>query len=383
MTKKKILALVLSLTVMGSLFAGCGNSSNTADSEEIKIGAVLPLTGDVATFGESCQNALELLAEETNANGGVLGKNITFVYEDDENKPTSSASAAQKLINNDGVVALVGSVASKCSLSIGPIATEAGIPMITPTSTNPAVTLDGGEYVFRACFIDPFQGTVLAKFAGEELAATKAAVLYDVANDYSVGLAEFFMKSFEEAGGEIVSEQTYNTGDTDFNAQLTNIKTTEPDVLLLPDYYNTVGLIAKQARSLGIEATFLGGDGWDSPDLFAVGGADVDGSYFSNHYSPEDDSTEVVEFIESYSAKYDATPDALGALAYDAGKILLEAIEAAGSTDGAAIKDALVATDITVVSGHVVYDENRDPVKGAVIIKTEDGAQTFAKKVNP
>ncbi|MFZ5968073.1 MAG: ABC transporter substrate-binding protein [Bacillota bacterium] len=383
---KKLMAYLIIIALVGSFMTGCATkSSETAakESEEIKIGAVLPLTGDVATFGESSKNALELLKEEVNSNGGVLGKKITFIYEDDENKPASSANAAQKLINNDNVVGLIGSVASKCSLAIGPIANAAKIPMITPTSTNPKVTTEGGEYVFRACFIDPFQGTVLAKFATEDLKAKKAAVLYDVANDYTKGLAEFFKKGFEELGGEIVAFETYNTGDTDFNAQLTNIKNTNPDVLLLPDYYNTVGLIAKQARALGIEAAFLGGDGWDSPDLFTVGGDAVNNGYFSNHFSPDDTSEEVVVFRKAFEAKYSKTPDALAGLAYDAGKILLAAIEKAGTTEGEKVKDALKATDMTVVSGHVYYDEDRNPIKGAVIIKTEDGKQKFAAKVNP
>jgi branched-chain amino acid transport system substrate-binding protein len=383
MFSKKLLASVLSITLLGALFTGCGSTNTAEESNEIKIGAILPLTGDIATFGQSAKNALEILAEEYNEEGILDGKKITFVYEDDENKPANSATVAQKLINNDKVVALVGSIASSCSLSVGPIAADAKIPMITPTSTNPKVTTEGGEYVFRACFIDPFQGTVLAKFSSEDLGAKTAAVLYDVANDYSVGLAEYFKKSFEEAGGEVVAFETYNTGDADFNAQLTNIKATNPDVLLLPDYYNTVGLIAKQARSLGIDAALLGGDGWDSPDLFAVGGDAINNGYFSNHYSPDDDATEVVDFIAAYNAAYNETPDALAALSYDAGKILIEAIISAGSTDADAIKDALAATDGTFVSGSITYDADRNPIKGAVIIKTEDGKQVFEKKVNP
>jgi branched-chain amino acid transport system substrate-binding protein len=383
MFSKKLLASVLSITLLGALFTGCGSTNTAEESNEIKIGAILPLTGDIATFGQSAKNALDILAEEYNKEGILDGKTITFVYEDDENKPANSATVAQKLINNDKVVALVGSIASSCSLSVGPIASNAKIPMITPTSTNPKVTTEGGEYVFRACFIDPFQGTVLAKFSSEDLGAKTAAVLYDVANDYSVGLAEYFKESFEAAGGEVVAFETYNTGDADFNAQLTNIKATNPEVLLLPDYYNTVGLIAKQARSLGIDAALLGGDGWDSPDLFTVGGDAINNGYFSNHYSPEDDSAEVVDFIAAYTAAYNETPDALAALSYDAGKILIEAIISAGSTDGDAIKDALAATDSTFVSGSITYDADRNPIKGAVIIKTEDGKQVFEKKVNP
>lgn len=379
---KKTLAFSAALLMTVGLFSGCGQASKSEGSDVIKIGAVLPMSGDIATFGESSKNALELLTEETNKKGGVLGKQVKFVYEDDENKPANAANALQKLINNDKVVAVIGSVSSKCSIAMGPIANSAKIPMITGTSTNPKVTTDGGEYIYRACFIDPFQGTVLAKFSQGTLKATKAAVLYDVGNDYSKGLAEFFTKEFEKTG-KIVASETYNTGDQDFNAQLTKIKTLDPEVILLPDYYNTVGLIAKQARALGIKATFVGGDGWDSPDLFKVGGDAVDGAYFSNHYSPEDTAKEVVDFKTAYNTKYNKTPDALAALAYDAGKLLILATEKAGSTDGTKVRDALKATDATVVSGHITFDKDRNPIKPAVIIKTEKGAQKFAQKVTP
>lgn len=376
---KKLLSTALCLAMVSSIFTGCGKAK---EADVIKVGAVLPLTGDVATFGQSSKNALELLVEETNKKGGVLGKKVQIVYEDDQNTPANSANAGQKLINNDKVVALIGSVASKCSIALGPIANSSKIPMITSDSTNPKVTA-AGEYVFRACFIDPFQGTVVAKYATDDLKAKTAAALYDVGNDYCKGLAEYFQAGFEKSGGKVVASLTYNSGDQDFNAQLTKIKQLNPDVLLLPDYYNTVGLIAKQARAIGIKATFLGGDGWDSPDLFKVGGDAVNGGYFSNHYSPDDTSKEVTDFKTSYNAKYNATPDALAALAYDAGKILFAAIDKAGSTDGTKIKDALKATDLQVVSGKVTFDKDRNPVKDAVIIKTQDGKQVFVKKVKP
>jgi branched-chain amino acid transport system substrate-binding protein len=383
---KKSLAFVLTLLLTVSLFAGCGSKTASTGSDggdTIKIGAVLPLTGDIATFGESSKKALELLVEETNKKGGILGKKVQVVYEDDENKPANSANAIQKLINNDKVVSVIGSIASKCSLAAGPVATQNKIPMITPDSTNPKVTTEGGDYVFRACFIDPFQGTVVAKFAVDELKAKTAAVMYDVGNDYSKGLAEFFKAAFEAAGGKVVAYETYSSGDQDFNAQLTKIKPLNPDVLLVPDYYQVDGLVAKQAKALDIKATFLGGDGWDSADLFKVGGDAVNGAYFSNHYSPEDTTDEVVTFRKSFEAKYNSTPDALAALAYDAGKILFAAIEKAGSTDGAKIKDALNQTDIKVVSGQIKYDKDRNPIKSAVIIKVENGKQVFVKKVNP
>jgi len=255
--------------------------------------------------------------------------------------------------------------------------------MITSTSTNPKVTTEGGEYVFRACFIDPFQGTVLAKFATETLKAKTAAVLYDVGNDYSKGLAEFFQEGFEKLGGKVVAFESYNTGDADFNAQLTKIKPLAPDVLVLADYYNTVGLIAKQARAQGIQAVLLGGDGWDSADLYKVGGDAINGGYFSNHYSKGDTTPEVLEFIKKYNDKYKATPDALAALAYDASYLMFDAIAKAGDTDGTKIKDALKATNMKVVSGQITFDENRNPIKSAVVEQVDKEAYKFITKVNP
>jgi branched-chain amino acid transport system substrate-binding protein len=385
---KKSLALVLCIMMVALMFVGCAPKTTTATgapaaADVIKIGAVFPMTGDVATFGKSSKQAVDLAVAEQNAKGGLLGKQVSVTFEDDGNKPADAANALQKLISNDKIVAVIGSVSSKCSIAMGPIATQNKIPMISSTSTNPKVTTEGGEYVYRACFIDPFQGTVVAKFATDTLKAKTACVLYDVGNDYSKGLAEFFKAGFEKLGGKVVGFESYNTGDQDFNAQLTKFKPLNPDVMLLPDYYNTVGLIAKQARAQGITATFLGGDGWDSADLYKVGGDAIDGGYFSNHYSDADTSPAVVTFLASYKAKYNETPDALAALAYDAAKIMFNAIEKAGSTDGAKIKDALQATDADFVSGHVTYDKDRNPVKGAVMIKVVKDKYQFAAKVNP
>ena len=267
---------------------------------------------------------------------------------------------------------------------MAPVATQYKIPMVTGSSTNTKVTsLAGNEFAFRACFIDPFQGKVIAKYSFDTLKAKTAAVIYDVGNDYAVGLAENFKSSFEAAGGKVLTMQTYNAGDQDFNAQLTNIKKLSPDVLIMTDYYQTVGLIAKQARQLGIKSTFLGGDGWDSPDLVKIAGDAINGGYFSNHYSSDDTSTEVVQFLKDYKAKYNETPDALAALGYDAAKMLFEAIKNAKSTDGEAIRQALLKTDLTSVTGHIKLDANRDPIKPAVMIKIENGKQVFAGKVTP
>jgi branched-chain amino acid transport system substrate-binding protein len=379
----KVLSLLISTVMAIAVFSGCTKKTSGGADGVINIGAVLPLTGPIATFGESSRKALLLFEEQVNEKGGVLGKKIKFHFEDDENKPANSANLAQKLIDENKVVGLIGSVASSCSIAMGPIATQNKIPMITGTSTNPAVTTTGGEYVFRACFIDPFQGTVVAKFALDELKATKAAILYDNGNDYTVGLAEFFEKGFK-AGGTVLASERYNTGDTDFRAQLTRIKALEPEVLFLPDYYSTVGLITKQAKELGIEAVFLGADGWDSAELYSIAGDSINGGYFSNHYSPDDDSPEVQNFLADFAKKYNnEVPDALAVLAYDAATLMIEAIKKANSSEPEAIKNALIGMEATLVSGTVKIDADRNPVKSAVILQVNDGKFDFVKKVNP
>jgi branched-chain amino acid transport system substrate-binding protein len=379
MLKRKI-ALALSMMLTLGVMAGCGKASSS--SGDIKIGVILSLTGDIATYGQSGKNGLEILQEEVNKSGGVLGKNIKFVFEDDESKATTSVTAAQKLINNDKVVGIVGPLTSGQSSSVGPIANQFKVPMITGTATNPKVT-DSGEYVFRSCFQDPFQGIVTSKFAVEDLKAKTAAILFDNGNDYSSGLAENFKANFEKLGGKVVASENYNKGEQDFNAQLTKLKALNPEVLFLPDYYGTVALVAKQARALGMTSTFVGGDGWDSSDLFKIGGEAVNGAYFSNHYSPEDTSKEVTDFKKSYEDKFKTTPDTMAVLNYDAGKILVEAIKAAGKTDGESVKEALKKTNITVVSGKISFDEKRNAVKSAVIVKVEGDKTKFTKRVNP
>lgn len=360
--------------------AAAGGNSN---SKDIVIGVIAPITGDVATFGQSTKQAMELATKQINAKGGINGKQVVLKIEDDKNDPVEAANAALKLINQDKVNAIIGSVSSKTTLAAAPITQKNKIPLITSTATNEKVT-QVGDFVYRACFIDPFQGQVMAKFAYENLKKTKAAVLYDVGNDYSKGLAESFKSNFTKLGGTITTYETYAKGDQDFNAQLTKIKAANPDVIFLPDYYNTVGLIAKQARAQGINATLLGGDGWDSDDLVKIGGTAVEGAYFSNHYSPDNKTPEASAFIDAYKQAYNAVPDALAALAYDAGNILFDAIKRANSQDGAAIIDALSKTkDFQAVSGKINFDANRNPIKSAAIITIKDGKQAFATSVNP
>ncbi|MEO0115228.1 MAG: ABC transporter substrate-binding protein [candidate division WOR-3 bacterium] len=354
----------------------------------IKIGLVVPLTGDVKTFGESVKNAVMLAVEEANNKGGIINKKIKIVMADDKNDPTECANAGSKLINQDRVKLIIGSVSSKCSIPLSEICQDATVVMITPTSTNPKVTVDEygkrKDYIFRACFIDPFQGAVAAKFALENLKAKKAAVLYDVSNDYVKGLAEFFQQAFTKGGGKINVYESYAKDDVDFSALLTKVKVDNPDVLFIPDYYNKVGLIVKQARQLGIKATFLGGDGWDSEDMVKIAGDAIEGGYFTNHYSPEDPRPEVQEWVKKYQAKYGSKPDALATLGYDATLILLEAIRLAGSDKPEKVRDALAQLkDFQCVSGKISFDENGNPMKSAVILQYQGGAQKYVTTVNP
>ena len=388
MKRRKLVTMLVSLLLVTALFGtvltGCGGSKPAAEkpAEPIKIGAVAPVTGPAATFGKSTKQGYEMALEEWNAKGGVLGRKVEMVFEDDKADPTEAANAFSKLINDNHVVAIAGSVTSSCSLAGAPIAQRAGVPMITPTSTNPKVT-EQGDYIFRACFIDPFQGTVAAKFAFNNLKAQKAGVIYDIGQDYNTGLAEFFKKGFGDLGGEVVSYEGYPDGTTDFNAQLTKILEQKPDVIYSPNYYNDDGLIAKQARSLGFTGPILGGDGWDSPDLVKIGGDAVNNCYFTNHFSKDDKRSEVQNFVKTYTDKYGEAPDALAALGYDAMNILLTAIQKAGSTDGVKIKDAMKDIDYQGVTGHVKFDENRNPVKSAVVLKVENGKQVYVTTINP
>jgi len=379
---KKKACLVLSMAMTVGLLAGCG-AKTASTTGDIKIGVVLPLTGTVSSFGKSGQNGIKLLEDQVNKAGGINGRKIKFLFEDDEGKPDTATTVGTKLISEDNVVAIVGPLTSGSCIALGPIATQSKVPMITGSGTNPDVTKKGGEYVYRACFIDPFQGTVISKFASTDLKAKTAAILYDNGNDYSKGLAEFFEKGFIASGGKIVAKETYATNDKDFKAQLTKIKPTNPDVILLPDYYGTVGNIAKQARAIDIKVPLLGGDGWDSSELFKVGGTAVNNCYISDHYSADDTSKLVVAFQKEYKAKYNLKADAMAVLNYDAAKIMVEAIKVSGKTDGPSIKAALAKTNLEVVSGKVSFDKNRDAIKGAVILKVDNGKFNFVKKLIP
>jgi branched-chain amino acid transport system substrate-binding protein len=383
---KKSLVLLLVLSLVATLFVGCARGgSDLSNVTEIKIGAIQPISGDISAFGTQSRDAINLAVEEINANGGVLGKPLKAIVEDDEGNPEKSLTALTKLATQDNVVGIIGALTSKCSLAINAEAQKRKLVMISPSSTNEKVT-DAGDFIFRSCFIDPFQGTVNAKFAFDSLKAKKAAVMFDNSNDYSKGLKDTFIAKFKELGGEVVAEEAYGKDDKDFNAQLTKIKGYEPDVLFIPDYYNKVALIAKQARNQGITATMLGGDGWEA--IAKNAGDEIVGSYYSNHYTPGADDQEVAKFVEAYKAKYNVEPNALAALAYDATYILADAIARADSIDSAKIRDEVAKTDKKFVTGQIKYDEKRNPVKSAVMIKLEkddSGAlkEVYAETVNP
>jgi len=374
------LSLAILLTVLSVMCSSGGN--------KIKLGLIAPLTGDVKTFGESTRNGYQLAVDEANAAGGINGKLIEPKIADDKNDPTECANAGSKLINQDGVKLIVGSVASKCSNPLSDLCQSSKVVMISTASTNPMVTVtDKGvrkDYVFRACYIDPFQGAVGARFALDNLKAKTAAVLYDVGNDYSKGLAEYFKNTFTQGGGTIVLYKSYAKDDVDFSSLLTDVKQANPEVLFLPDYYQKVGLIARKARELNIPAKLLGGDGWDSPDMTKIAGDAINGGYFTNHYSPDDQRPEVQDFVKKYKAKYGASPDALATLAYDATNLMLEAIRRAGNEKPEAVRDAMAKiSDFPTVSGKISFDQNGNPLKSAVVLQYQNGQQKYVATVNP
>jgi branched-chain amino acid transport system substrate-binding protein len=358
--------------------------------ETIKVAILAPLSGPVPTFGVMTRDGALLAIEEWNAKGGVLGKKITPVVEDSQCTPDPAVNAANKVIDQDKVRYIIGEVCSKASIPVSEIANSKKVIQISPTSTNPDVTVgrDGKakDYIFRACFIDPFQGTVGAKFALGTLKAKTAFIMLDQANDYVKGLAEFFEKAFTAEGGKIVGKETYTAKDTDFSAILSKVAAAKPDIIYLPDYYNIVNLVAKQAKEKGIKAPFMGGDGWDSSDLDLKA---AEGGYFTNHYSPEDTRPEVKNLVKAFGAKYKddkgqpKVPDALAALAYDATNLLLQGIKTAGADDTTKVKNALVKISFNGVSGKITFDANHNPVKSATILAVKGGKVKFNSVVNP
>ena len=383
---KRILSGLVAMSMMALLTTGCGNTN----SNEIKIGANLEMTGNTATFGQSATNGAKLAIKQVNAKGGVLGKKITLVVADNKSDTAEAANAMQKLATQDKVIASIAPIASSSVMAAAQVNESAKILGISPTASNPNVTVDPEtgkvrDYLFRATFIDPFQGAVMANFAKNTLKAQKAAVYIENSSDYAKGLGKFFKETFVQNGGNIVSDEAYLAKDTDFKATLTKIKASNPDVIFVPGYYQEVGMIVKQAREIGITVPILGADGWDSAKLPEIAGAEaLNNTFFSNHYSPDDNSPEIKNFVEAYKAEYGQVPDAFAALSYDATMMIIEAIKRAGVEDSVKVKDELAKTkDYQGVSGSITLDEKHNAVKGVVIIEMKNGIQAFKEKIKP
>jgi len=367
------------------LLTGCNKpSSSGAGGDTIKVGEYASLTGKEATFGISSHEGTLLAIEEVNAAGGVLGKKLELITEDDLSKAGEPATVVNKLISRDGAVAILGEVASSRSLEAAPICQQNKIPMISPSSTNPKVT-ETGDFIFRVCFIDPFQGTVMANFATRTLKAKRVAVFTDVKSDYSKGLAKYFKEGFLANGGTITDELDFNGGDKDFKAQLTRIKAANPDAVFVPGYYTDAALICIQAKQLGLNVPLFGGDGWESDQLVKIGGDAVEGNYFSTHYAADVATEQSKRFVAAYQKRFDGKmPDAMAALGYDSALVLADAIKRAGSTDGQKVRDALAATkDFEGATGKTTMNEKRDATKAAVILQVKDGKFKYLETIAP
>lgn len=390
MKKTKLMALALA-----SVFAlvGCsGNDSGNgsqpaskeaASSDTIKLGGIIPQTGAVSNYGNSTENGIKLAIDEINGAGGIDGKEVVWTSYDDKGEITDATTAYNKL-KDEGVTAIIGAITSKPSLAVAESASKDGIPVITPTGTQANIT-EGKANVFRQCFTDPYQGSLLSIFANENLKAKKVAILRNSSSDYSNGVSDEFIKKAEELGMEVVADESYGDNDTDFKAQLTTIANAKPEVLLIPDYYEKLALITPQARDAGITATFLGGDGWDGiikvMDESKLG--DIQDSYFTNHFSLQDEDEKVKEFIKNYNEKYGEDPTAFSALGYDSAYLLKQAIEEAKSTENEAVVEKMKSIDFNGITGSFKFDENNNPIKSASMIKVDNGEYKFDSIVDP
>jgi len=366
--------------------APAATEAPAAATEPLKIAVLAPLSGSVPTFGTAMKNGIEIATEEWNAKGGILGRQIELVVSDSQCEADPAVNAANKVIDQDGVKFIIGELCSKASIPVSEIAEAKQVVQISGSSTNANVTLnvDGStkQYVFRSCFIDPFQGLVIAKFASENLKAKTAFIMLDQGNDYVRGLAEAFEESFTGMGGTIVGKETYTSTDTDFSAILSKVQEAKPDVIVLPDYYPIVNLVGAQAKQMGVTAPMLGGDGWDSPDLSPASAA---GGYFANHYTSDATTPIVLDWVDKYKAKYDGmVPDAIAALAYDAANVLYAGIEAAGTADDTtAVATAMEGLKWEGVTGNISFDEFHNPIKGAVVMKVTDTGVVYEASVQP
>lgn len=378
-----VTTLPLIAAVGGCAGDGAAPGGEAGASDVILIGEYSSLTGSEATFGQSTHNGVLLAIEEINAAGGLNGRKLDVKVYDDQGKTQEAGTVVTRLITNDKVVAVIGEVASSLSLAGGAVAQQYRVPMISPSSTNVKVT-EIGDMVSRVCFVDSFQGYVGAKFASENLKLTKVGVLYDQGSAYSKGLKDDFSKAFTTMGGTVVSEQAYTAGDQDFSAQLGTLRDAGSELIYVPGYYTDVGNIALQARNLGIQQKFLGGDGWDSSKLAEIGGPAIEGSYYSNHYAPEEKRPEVQTFVSTYQTKYGQVPDGLAALGYDATKVLFDAMKRSPSLGGEDLAKAIAQTkDFAGVTGRITIDENRNAQKPAVVVEMKGGIPSFVTSVVP
>jgi branched-chain amino acid transport system substrate-binding protein len=368
------------------LLAGCNKpgEGGGGGGATIPVGEFASLTGKEAAFGNSSHKGTLLAAEDLNAAGGLLGKKVELVTEDTRSTPGESATVVRKLISRNKVVAVLGEVASGRSLEGAAVCQPSKVPMISPSSTKPEVT-EKGDYIFRVCFIDPFQGKVLATFATKTLKVKNVAMLVDAAAPYSVGLASNFKENFNALGGNVVLEQKFSSGEKDFKAQLTAIKAANPEAVFAPCYYTEAGLIVRQARELGINVPMFGGDGWEAPELLELGGKAMEGTYYSTHYSAEDQSPRVQEFVKKFKGRWNGeTPDAMAALGYDSMMVLADAIKRAGGTESQKVRDAIAATrDFEGVTGKTTLDPQRNATKPAVVITVKDGKFKYVETINP
>lgn len=387
MRRRNVLALFAAAST-GAL-VGCkngkegGGNGDSGGTGDIVIGHYASLTGDTAHYGQDTDKAIKLAASELNAAGGVLGRKVKIATLDDRGDAAEAQNAVNRLIDVEKAIAILGEVQSSLSLQGGRVAQSKKIPMITPSSTNTKVT-EIGDYVFRVCFIDPFQGNVMAKFARENLKLDKVAIIKDNKSDYSTGLSEAFQKAFEAAGGKIVEPQSYGKGDTDFSAQVTAVKNSDAQAIYVPGYYTEVAAIAKTMQRLEVKLPMMGGDGWDAPDLFKIGGDAVEGHYYSNHFAPDVASENAKKFIADFEKQHGTKPTGLGALGYDAARVLFDAIKRAGKTDPAAVRDEIAKTkDFDGVTGKITINDQRNAVKSAVVLKISGGAAKYEATVEP
>mgnify|MGYP000780763307 FL=1 len=386
----KVFSVMVASVALAAMLSGCGGDKKPAGGDTIKVGGNLEMTGGSASFGISSKNAIELAFKNINDKGGINGKKLELVVADNKSEAAEATNAMQKLVSQDKVVAVIGPNLSSATIAAGAINNGSKVLDIAPMATNPNVTVDPAtgktkEYNFRACFIDPFQGTVMANFAKNDLQATKAAILIDNSSDYAKGLAEFFKKAYTEKGGTVVIEESYLQKDSDFKAVLTKIAAAKPEVIYVPGYYEEVGKICKQARELGITVPIIGGDGWDSPKLVEIAGASsLNNTYFTNHYSPDSTNEASKAFVDTYAKTYKQKPDAPAVLGYDGAMLLADSIKRAGVYESAKVAEALAATkDFQAVTGKTSLDASHDAVKSAVIVGFKDGKQVYRATVNP